>query len=49
MTNVICGNGSQFNGGLQTMLIPVGKNEDYYIVTNNTSRLTVTFVPARGV
>ena len=47
LTTLICGQGSQYNGGLQTMLIPVGKNEDYYIVTDNIARLTVTFVPAR--
>lgn len=46
--NAIVNNASQFNTGFGFLLIGVAKNENYYFVSENISRCSMSFVPCRG-
>lgn len=40
--------GSQFNGQIMFLLVPVDENEDYFFETSNISKIRISFVPDRG-
>lgn len=48
--NNIVEHGGQWNCGyVQFSLIPVGKDENYFFNSNNVARISMTFVPMKGV